>query len=233
MGDSKFILYMWDSVKNVKGIEKKWNFFDKVYSFDRMDCQRYKEKGIKFLPLFYKDEYRNQGRNIQEVYDFSFIGTAHGDRAKIVKNLKEKFEKCGRRVFIHLYSPHPLVYIFNKIFNKDYRGIKMSDISFNMLPEKKVIKIYMQSKSVLDIENINQTGLTIRTLEVLGLKRKLITTNSDIINYDFFQKENIFIMDRKQSDIDIDFFEGNYHEISKEVYEKYSISGWIKNILGI
>jgi hypothetical protein len=67
----------------------------------------------------------------------------------------------------------------------------------------------------------------------MGLKRKLITTNTDIINYDFYHKENIFIMDRKEMDIDLGFIEGNYHEINKEIYEKYSISGWTKNILGI
>lgn len=233
MKESKFILYMWDSVKNVKGIEGKWKFFDKVYSFDRMDCQNYKKEGVIFLPLFYKDEYRSQGRSSQEIYDFSFVGTAHGDRAKIVKSLKDKFEKCGKKFYIYLYSPHPLVFCFNKIFNKDYHGIKMSDISFKMLPEKKVIKIYKQSKCIIDIENKHQTGLTIRTLEVMGLKRKLITTNADIINYDFYHKENIFIMDRKEMDIDLGFIEGNYHEINKEIYEKYSISGWTQNILGI
>lgn len=230
---SKFILYMWDSVKNVKGIERKWKYFDEVYSFDRMDCQKYEAEKIKFLPLFYKDEYHCQTNYYNMVYDLAFIGTAHGDRAKIMKKIKDNFERKGKKVFVYLYSPHFAVFLFNKIFNKDYRGIKVSDISFKILPTDKVIEIYLQSKCVVDIENKLQTGLTIRTIEVMGLKRKLVTTNLDIINYDFYKKENIYIMDREKMDIDMDFIEGDFHEINQELYEKYSISGWTKSILGI
>lgn len=70
---AKKILYMWDSVANCKGIEKKWKFFDEVYTFDRKDYHKYKEDYLKFLPLFYADQYRNQKITSHNEYDIAFI----------------------------------------------------------------------------------------------------------------------------------------------------------------
>ena len=38
---AKHILYLWDSVKNVKNIEAKFKYFDEIYSFDNDDVSKY------------------------------------------------------------------------------------------------------------------------------------------------------------------------------------------------
>jgi hypothetical protein len=100
-----------------------------------------------------------------------------------------------------------------------------------MLPFEKLYKIYADSRCVIDIENKGQHGLTMRTIELLGLKRKLITTNKDIVNYDFYNENNILIIDRKNPVIDESFFEKPYVMLSDEMYEKYSLKSWIMEVL--
>ena len=90
--------------------------------------------------------------------------------------------------------------------------------------------IYSDSRCVLDSAQAGQLGLTIRVLEALGAKKKLITTNEDIVNYDFYNEENIYVYDGKSFDFESPFFKETYKEIDKEVYEKYSLRNWIREM---
>ena len=53
-------------------------------------------------------------------------------------------------------------------------------------------QLFLNSRCILDSPQAGQLGLTIRVLEALGAKKKLITTNKDIKNYDFYKEENIY-----------------------------------------
>ena len=90
-----------------------------------------------------------------------------------------------------------------------------------------------KSKVLLDVNRNGQEGLTFRVLESLGLNKKLITTNSDIINYDFYNPNNILVINEKKPVIPISFFETNYEEIPKEIFEKYTLEGWVEKILNV
>lgn len=60
-------------------------------------------------------------------------------------------------------------------------------------------------------------------------KKKLLTNYLDIKNYDFYNKDNIFIIendDEKKIDI---FLKQSYQEISSEIIEQYLVDGWLKN----
>lgn len=69
-------------------------------------------------------------------------------------------------------------------------------------------------------------------LEALGAKKKLITTNEDVVSYDFYRPENIYIyIYNGKIDLDNIFFKENYKELSKEIYDKYSLRNWLKEIV--
>lgn len=228
-GESKMILYMWDSIKNNKGIETKWMYFDKVYSFDRHDCLKYPT--LIFRPLFFVDLY-SQYKNSKEDarYDLSFIGTAHGDRLHIISNVISQCKLFHKNYFTYLYSPHKFVFYYNKLFNPYYKQFTKNDVKFSMLPFEETAKICSLSKCIIDIENITQTGLTMRTIETLGLGKKLITTNKDIRYYDFYNDNNIAIVDRENIKVDFNFIDTPYQELSSAIYKKYSLDGWINDI---
>ena len=83
---------------------------------------------------------------------------------------------------------------------------------------------------VLDSAQDGQLGLTIRVLEALGAKKKLITTNKDVVNYDFYKPENIYVYKGK-IDLDNVFFKSEYKDVERAVYEKYSLRSWLKEIV--
>ena len=127
--------------------------------------------------------------------------------------------------------PHKLVYIKNKLFNKSFKEVNSDDLKYEMLPFEKLYNIYANSRCVIDVENRGQHGLTMRSIEILGLKRKFITTNEDIVNYDFYNPRNILVIKRDDPQLDMDFFYTPYEELSEEVYKKYSLENWILEVL--
>ena len=234
--NAKIVLYMWDGMhkQNTRGIEKKWKYYNKVFTFDRIDYETYKDS-INFLPLYYYGEYLpKDAKNPNSTdfdYDVSFIGTGHADRVRIVKDVMNQCRKKGKNVFQYIFMPHYLVFLRNKLLNPDFKGVKKSEINFAMLPFEKLYSTYANSKCVVDVENPGQHGLTMRTIEIIGLKRKFITTNADIVNYDFYNSNNILVIDRKNPTVDMTFFEKPYEFLPSEIYEKYSLKNWILEVL--
>src|SRR5690606_29410790 len=51
-----------------------------------------------------------------------------------------------------------------------------------------------KSKAVLDIQRVGQSGLTMRTFEVLASGAILVTSNSAIINEPFFDPTRVFVI---------------------------------------
>lgn len=229
--NSKFCLYMWDSIKNIPNIEKKFAYFDYISSFDRNDCMSHSQ--LNFRPLFYGDEYKMLSKKHDSYkYDLCFIGTVHSDRYKVLKVIRQCAKEKGLSVFMYLYLQSHFIYYFYKTIKSEFRDTKITDFKFGKLPSKEIAKIINESKIVIDIQHPQQTGLTMRTVEMIGMNKKLITTNNDIINYDFYDPDNIIVIDRDNVNIDANW-SSNYNELSDVIYEKYSLNRWVYEVLGL
>lgn len=228
--DAKFVLYQWDSQTNFPYIKQVQKYFDKCYSFDRRDIEE--TPSLKFLPLFYSRKYEEIGKrnNTNFKYDFCFVGTAHPKKYKFIKMMSEQLKSVYPNQFIYFFFPSPIVYFYRKIMNNELRKAKYNEFHYVPLKGKDMNDVYETSRCVLDSAQDGQLGLTIRVLEALGAKKKLITTNEDVINYDFYKPENIYVYEGK-IDLENVFFTHEYKEVSKEVYEKYSLRSWLKEIL--
>ena len=77
----------------------------------------------------------------------------------------------------------------------------------------------------------NQNGLSMRTFECLGYHKKIITTNKNVLKYDFYREENIYYYDGENIDFDNIFFKSEYVEIDDELLKKYSLNTWIEKLL--
>lgn len=234
--NSKMILYMWDGLHklNTKGIEKKWKLYDRIYTFDRIDYEAHKDE-LSFLPLYYYEEYLP--KDLDEInykrlkYDLSFIGTGHSDRIRVVKDVISQCKEKELRCYAYFFIPHKLVYIYNKLLNRNFKNVHISEVSFTMMPFQDLYQIYGDSKCVMDIEDINQHGLTMRSIELLGLRRKLITTNKDIVHYDFYNPNNILVIERENPKVDMSFFDKPYQILDESIYQKYALQNWILEVL--
>ncbi|WP_323594717.1 hypothetical protein [Aliarcobacter butzleri] len=225
----KVLTYFWDSVKNRKKALEYLAYSNKFFSFDLKDAEA--DIRIEFLPLFYIDDYKNIANIENElVYDISFIGTVHSDRYKIIKKIEEQAKELDLKTYFYFYSPSKILFFFQKLFKKDFKYIKWKDVSFKSLNKSDVINIIEKSKCIIDIQHPKQTGLTMRTIEMFGCKKKLLTTNIEIMKYDFYNTDNILLLDRNNPKINVDFFGKEYKNLTYDIYKKYSINQWLKTI---
>lgn len=225
--DSKFILYMWDSIKN-KNSKDLINYFDDVYTFDSQDIKNYPK--MKFKPLFYIRDYANlKATNLK--YDLTFLGTAHTDRYNLVKKINSNLSAQGDyKFFNYFYIQGQIFFCLRKIFDKHFRKVKFRDVSFTSIKKEKVVQIINESKVIIDIQHPKQIGLTMRTIEMLGAQKKIATTNREIENYDFYNKNNVEVIDRDNPIVKREFLESPYQEIDKKIYKAYSLESWLLNI---
>lgn len=223
---AKLILYLEDSVKNIKGVEKTFSYYDKVLTFDRSDAGKY---NILFRPLFFGDLFtQKKNEKTSESTDICFVGTCHSDRLSIIKRITQKYKSYN--YFLYCYLQSWFMYYYYRVTDCEYRKVKKDFFKYKSMPLSDVVNELAKSKAILDMQHPLQTGLTMRTIETIGMGKKIITTNKDIINYDFFDEHNILVIDRENPVIPEDFIYGEYRELPDEIYEKYSIAGWIKDV---
>lgn len=219
---AKTILYLWDSIKRMSNYKKIESYFDTIYSFDRVDALN--DNKLKFKPLFYRSEYKRDESNHSFLFDLFFIGWAHSDRATLLQKIASILEEQKLKVKFFIFVGKMSYYI-----SKSIRTVRSMTIRKPISP-KAVVKYSTHSRAVLDLAHPLQTGLTIRTIEVLfGINRKLITTNKDIANYSFYNENNILIINRENLEIPKSFFEKDFIPYPKEFIDSFFIENWVKD----
>lgn len=229
--NAKFILYEWDSIKNNSNAKDSIKMFDVVWTFDRKDSV---ELGIGFLPLFYLDKYSQLKK--KEIYESKllFVGTTHSDRYCFVKSIEKQVCKNADKSFLWFYFPSKLLYYKMWLTDKQFRDTStIHDFRFETLKQKDLLRMVESSEIVVDAQHPGQIGLTMRTIETLGARRKLITTNKDIVNYDFYNPSNILVVDRKNPVVPEAFISEPYCDLPDDIYERYSLTNWLKTIFAL
>lgn len=226
---AKVLLYLYDSLANRSSVADNLALFDECFSFDPTDCQRF---GMRFRPLFFSSGFE-AAQPVEDI-GVSFIGTAHTDRYPIVSRLREGLPGETRRsAFWYLYLQAPWVYHVYRCTNPGFAAAPKTDFRFAPLAKSEVQAVFTRSRSVLDIEHPRQTGLTMRTFETMGARKKLITTNHRIRHYDFFDQRNVCVIDRERPQVPGNFFYTPYFDIAPALYAKYRIDGWAREVLGL
>lgn len=224
--DCEFIFYTWDSFTNHKHPITILKYFNRKLTFDPGDAVKY---NINFRPLFYLDAYKDIRNEVLE-YDTLFLGTAHSDRYKISSEIGQWCVNNNLKIFCYYYMHGRLVYLYKRIFDKTFKQFDYRKLSFKSLKLNDIVNLYRKSKVILDINHPHQKGLTMRTFEAIGARRKLITTNKEIVKFPFYNPNNIYIIERDNILLDKAFFETDYQDIENNIYDKLSMEGWLYNI---
>ena len=224
-----FILYMWDSVANRRHIAGNFAFFDRVFSFDPADVDFY---GLRLRPLFYTPQFSGLRSCTSFAYDLSLVGTAHSDRYDVVSRLTHSLPP-SITTFWYLYLQAPWVFYVYCLLKPGMRRSRLDEFRFATLSMSAVNDIFMSSRVILDIAHPRQRGLTMRTLETLGASKKLVTTNSAVSDYDFYDSTNIAVIDRHSPSIDPDFLRSAYSPLVPSIVSRYSLAGWLDEVLAV
>ncbi len=210
----KTIGFFNDNIYRCPNIKRVLDSYDEVYSFEKEDCEKF---DLKFASNWIYTKKEDQDKNTFE-YDVFTICSIDKRLPILIRIAEELRSKKINFKFIAFSKKHKPSDDHITYINK-------------FLTLSEVDNYVSKSKVLMDINRDGQIGLTFRVFESLGLEKKLITTNADIKNYDFYNPNNILIIDEKNPVIPKSFFENEYEKIPDEIFNKYTVEGWIKNVV--
>ncbi|RKE92364.1 hypothetical protein [Ichthyenterobacterium magnum] len=205
----KFIAYYYDSTRRFPRKVDIIPFFDTIYSYDKLDVNTY---SFEFLTNYIFDESKNKSPK----YLFFNIST-NDYRFPLIETLAGYFKRKNWSYNIQVYNGSDMPAEHVKIITTQKSITEVSEL----------IKA---SKIIVEIQRTEQVGLSFRIFEALGHRKKLITTNKDIVNYDFYSPQNILVVDEHDIKIPDEFVNSPYVEIEDSILTKYKIEHWVKAI---
>lgn len=206
---------LWDSLEKIPISETILKRFHLVQSFDEKDCRRHHFQKITNFYFQKKVDSIN-------VCDIAFIGT-YDERISTLLKIFSYFKENNFKAKAKIFSHHP------KKIDQNFRE-NIENIN-EIIPFNKSFSFYEDSFAILDLAQPNQEGLSFRPFEAIGLEKKLVTTNKNIINYDFYDSENIYIIDDIDSiNLPESFLNSPFKKLPAAISDKYFIQNWIQNI---
>ncbi len=208
----RFIAYYYDSTRRFLRKAEIIPFFDTVYSYDREDVNNF---GLRFLTNYIFAESNT------EDYEYQFFNISTNDyRFPLLENLTAYLKEKS-------WSYKILVY------NGSDMPARNVEIITKQQTISEVAKLIKDCKIIVEIQRTEQVGLSFRIFEALGHRKKLITTNKDIVNYDFYNPQNILVVDENNIKIPKDFVNSPYVEIEEAILSRYKIENWVKPIFDL
>lgn len=190
--DSKKILYLWDAVKTYPIVKQIFSCFDKIYSFDLVDCKDY---GFIYRPTFASHElFDHVGENLEPEYDVFYVASYSKKRYSQLLKMSRICEENNLKFKYHLYIRNKLAYFFFKLNNPK---LKKKYVSTKLLTNDEKTNILLKSRAIFDTPLDTQTGITMRVIEGMIMNKKIITTNTHISEFDFYNPNDFLVFNDK------------------------------------
>ncbi|WP_433810164.1 hypothetical protein [Flavobacterium johnsoniae] len=214
---NKYITYIYDSCRRFPIDNLLDGIFDEIYSFDLIDVKKY---NFNFISNYIYLDKRDLDSKIN-------------DNVFIVISIDERFDFLNK--LAEYFTNHAVKFKFIAVGKKTPNNMNKNIIHLEktLLPQD-IQEDLENSKIFLDLIRHGHNGLSFRIFEALAMQRKIITTNQSISQYDFYNPNNILILDENEPiNINPDFFNTPYEPLSDETYNKYTIENWVKTVFKI
>lgn len=206
------------NIKEFLALQNQYHFH--VISFDKGDCAKY---GLLYAPQCIDFPGFEDALQFEAPYtiqqDVIWLGKDKG-RVEKLKTLKDFLDKHQISYQMQIVAEDDKIYDSTMIF---------ALINHNV-PYKQYLQDVLHSRAIIDFYQKGQNGLSIRPIEAMRLKKKLITDYQDIDTYDFYRKENIFIMGKDRMEDLPYFLHSPYEDIPEETIQQYSTVGMIQSV---
>lgn len=209
---ARLIYWHWNPMVKKKDI-KIWNETKELcehWTFNPADAEKY---GMKINNQFFFFQKDIDCEKADSVY---FVGTDKGrysDLEMIAKLIREN----GLKPDFHVVERQKKGEFYQREF-VDY---------FN------VLDAIRRSKIAVELNQSGQVGLTSRALEAMFLGTKLITNNKNIQNCDFYNCNNIFILDYDSNEEFGNFLRSSFVKLGREKLYPYCANGWMSKFNSI
>lgn len=207
-----FIAYYYDSCKKYPKQVEVASLFDEVYSYEKEDIKKY--NFIETSNFIYDEVLEND----EIKYDI-FNVSSYDTRINEIDQLSTQLAEAGLKIYFVLFY-------FEKLVYKNLHSVT----EYLSLQETK--KLIAQSKAMIDIQRKDQKGLSFRTFESLGYRKKLITTNEQVKSFDFYNPNNMLVINSEHLNIEEikKFLTLPYVEIPKDILAPYHLKNFTKKI---
>lgn len=214
------VAYQWDGLDRFPNVREKMSFFDKFYVFDPEDL---KTENVLLTTNFFLESQVKESYPSEQAF---YIGSYEKTRWKPTLEILDVLEKIGIKKEILLAPENK----DTKAAEEKYKGVFIlnHNISYSETLEK-----VSKSSVILDIHTPVHKGLSLRIFEGIGFRKKVITTNKEVENYDFYHPDNILVWNNQNAQEVWDFLDRPYKKIPEDIRKKYSFEGWIKNVFDI
>lgn len=208
-------MWLWNTITGlgdkdanfIKDINIYKSFSIKIATFDRQDSISYH---LNFIPQFFNGALKTDYKSDAPLVDFFFGGmTRDNSRIKKINEIK------------------PILLNFGFICD-----FLIVDYNFSgYISYEEILQRNLQSRCIIDIPRSIQSGLSLRPLEALFLKKKLLTTNKYILEYDFYRKANIFVWGIDNTDDLSDWLNSPYEDVPDSIKQEYDCNVWLNKLL--
>ncbi|TXF77221.1 hypothetical protein [Chryseobacterium sp.] len=215
----EYIAYLYDSTLR-NPVDKVIDLFDSVFSFDKKDIEKY---GFKETSNYnYLAQKHPDPQHIK--YDLFYLGS-YDERINLLYDISKKMDAFGLKSRFVIVGKK--TWKKNLPFNEENSNFVFTS---KRIPHSEIPKYYETSKVILDLVREHQSGLSFRIFEAMALNRKIITANQYVKHYDFYNPNNILVLNEDLSNLEKTFFETDYETIPEEIYRKYTLENWVNTV---
>lgn len=210
-----FFIYWNYSDRNQEKMELQLGAIDEYiskYSFNLTDCEKYH---LLYNPTFYEPYDLEKLGNVSIKYDIIFSGYLKNDRFERLDDFLTSIEKKKYRLMIDVWG------------KKEGKKTERFEIKDTATPYMEYLKLIAESRVMLDIATVIEKGLSLRALEAMFYKKKLITNDPYIKHEKFYSPNNIFIIGMDDIEKLDEFIDGNFDESVLKELDEYRIQPWI------
>jgi len=193
-------------------------------SFDKKDCALW---GLRYAPFFYCYNQASlesirlvQKSSPPEDIDVFFVGYDKKRLHRLIALQKDLEKLSVKHHMIIVQTPHHVYSPFDRPY-----------LTERFLPYEEIVDYLYRSKCILDFVEEGQTGITLRPMEAVWFQKKLITNNPDVIHYDFYCPENVFILGQDKLSTLNAFIDAPYRPLPIEVAQNYTAEAWLDRML--
>lgn len=194
-------VYFWNPAFDVPYLNKLLKLNKKIATFDESDSIKY---DLLYLNTFYEpcDNLITNESNI----DLFFVGNDKG-RKQTLDFFRKKCDEYNLKHYIYIPKN------------------SKEQMSYNQYLEK-----LCESRVILEIVQMGQTGNTMRMMEALFYKKKVITNNKNVIKMDFYDPTYIYVFEKID---DLNFNDVvNFLDVvpnwKTDLIEQYRFCNWIE-----
>lgn len=212
----KLIAYNYDSLTRVPLPKNYKDLFDEIYCFDDEDIINNNFKHatnfnyISNIPLKTNHKPKHLAFAIQSV---------DKERMSILSKIADALDTLNKSNYLFLIKDQPA------------KNVNKNIVFFNENKSlNEVENLTKDSFILVDIVRENQRGLSFRFFEAMAYQKKIITTNKNVKNYDFYNPQNILIINENDIKIPLSFINSTYEPLTEAIFEKYTLESWVKNI---